>query len=231
MRSIVLSTSQGERYFVVEKSMVFQKAELKKPRNYNLDLSQVQLDWPLASIQQGLNQYDRVVVEVGCGTGQWSLAQAQRDSKSFYLAIERTHNKSSVMLNSYHDAGLPNLLGVQADAIAFIAHALPQNSVDQFDVLYPNPTPKKRQANHRFFVGPAFHVFHHALKPQGQIVLATNIIDYLEEAESFLKQIWHYDVERVTISPHDFTPRTAFEKKYFDRGEKLYELRATQPKG
>ncbi|MCP5463567.1 MAG: hypothetical protein H7A33_00920 [Deltaproteobacteria bacterium] len=90
--------------------------------------------------------------------------------------------------------------------------------------LYPNPTPKRRQANQRFFVGAQFQLLNSRLKTKGQITLATNIKDYKDEALDHLQKLWGYHVLSDRSLPSDFKARTAFEKKYQEQGQKLYEL-------
>lgn len=206
---------------------MFQKADLKKPRPFQLKQD---LSIP-ASFYEDLkvDRYNTINVELGAGRGDWSLSQAKQDPQSLYVAIERTHNKSQIMLKQYQDAGLSNLVGVQADGILLLASRFPKNSVDHIDILYPNPTPKKKQANQRFVVGSAFHVIDQVLKPGGKVIIASNINEYIQEAYDFLVQVWVYQAESIDALPKDFVARTAFERKYQERGQMLYQVVAKKP--
>lgn len=170
-----------------------------------------------------------VVVEVGCGTGDWILSEAQRVPETQFVAIERTQNRSDKLL---HQAGLQhlsNLIALRADAVWVLDQCFPPESVDEFYFFYPNPWPKKRQANRRFFAGPTAEVFDRCLKPGGQLYLATNIEDYAKETAENLRSIWGYSVAQHGLITSLATPRTAFERKYIARGEPLFEVMARKP--
>ncbi|HLD45243.1 MAG TPA: hypothetical protein VJC18_07395, partial [bacterium] len=121
------------------------------------------------------------------------------------------------------------LIVLRADAVAVMAQKFPDETVDELIFFYPNPTPKKRQANQRFFVGAQFEVFDRSLKTHAILLLATNIKAYLDEAECFLKQVWGYHILSCGPLETAHIPRSAFEKKYHARGDVLFELIAQKP--
>lgn len=164
-----------------------------------------------------------IVVEVGSGTGEWGLQEAQKNPKKIFIAVERTQARSRKLMRAATELRLPNHLAIRADAVVLVAQKFPKHSVDRFVFFYPNPTPKKRQANQRFFVSSAFAVFHDALKASGSILLASNIRAYVEEARYFLENFWSY--KTGYFGPARFTePRTAFERKYAQGRKSLWEL-------
>lgn len=196
----------------------FQFAKLQRPRPYQgYAIDPPPSDW--ATLDR-VDWSKEVHVEVGSGKGHWIHQEAQKNPNHFYIGIERTLNKSKC-LNQHV---LENLITLRADAIPLIAHKVPQESINSLYFFYPNPTPKLSQANQRFFVSSSFSVFLKALKPKGQVYLATNIKDYYLEAESFLKTIWGFDIVKSGQILDKNIQRTAFEKKYAEQGEDLWEL-------
>lgn len=199
----------------------FQKTEVKKPRPFRLKpLVPEPLEWRL------IDQIDfsrPTVVEVGCGRGDWIVAEAQKNPDKNFIGIERTHNKSQGFKEIVAAANLDNLFALQADAILLMAQKFPSECVDEFYFFYPNPTPKKSQANQRFFASSLFEVIHTRLKTGGQITLTSNIKAYVEEASNFLTQIWSCQAHSYEITDKLVTGRTNFEKKYLAQGEKLFE--------
>lgn len=164
------------------------------------------------------------VIEVGAGKGAWITTQAQKNPHINYIGIERSHNRSKILLRKANELNLPNLTVLRADATALINQKVPQETVAELVFFYPNPIPKKRQANRRFFVGSAFRVYHDCLKPGGRIYVATNIPDYLKEARDSLVTKWGYKILRFGALPRDLPPRTEFEAKYQIAGNELFEL-------
>ena len=206
--------------------MDFQFADLKKPKPYvPYTYDPEPEEW---HVLDTFPKARKLIVEVGCGKGAWIIEQAKENPQTNYIGIERTINKSKTLLTSSEQAALNNLIAIQADAIALMSQKFPKESVDELYFFYPNPTPKKRQANQRFFVRSAFDVFHQCLKPNGTIYLITNIEPYHQEACNFLENIWGYQILDKKKLPQDITPRTAFEKRYLDAGEDLFELLASK---
>lgn len=171
----------------------------------------------------GFDWSREIIVEVGSGTGEWGLKEAGKNQQNFFIGIERTGARSQKL---FHDAGklkLTNYLAIRADAVALVGHRFPKQSVSQFVFFYPNPTPKKRQANQRYFVSSSFQVFHDALKPGGTILLVSNVKAYVEEARYFLEKFWDHTTAYFG-NARFAQPRTAFERKYTLQGHKLFEL-------
>lgn len=199
----------------------WQPADGRPPRVYHLPkILEEPKEW---RVLDDFNWDQEIVVEVGCGTGEWGLSQAQKHPQKFYMAIERTFNRSQQLENLSGRYELANHLALRADAILLFGYRFPPQSVNELVFFYPNPCPKKRQANLRYFVSSSFQVFHDALKPGGKVLLASNISAYVWEARVYLEKYWGYRVIYDGAARFD-TPRTQFERKYHLAGEELVEL-------
>ncbi len=200
----------------------FQPADTIRRRDYHPPLIIKKPDnWKVLS---GVDWQRPVFVEVGCGTGEWIVAEAARRPDHQFIAIEKTQNRSEILIQRAISAACKNLIAVRADAVAIVGSCFPEKSVDGFYFLHPNPWPKKRQANRRFFVGPSFAVFDRCLKPGGTIELASNTRGYVDEAAHALTTLWGYRIVTHQTLSATATPRTAFERKYLARGETIYQL-------
>lgn len=206
--------------------MIFDRAKLQLPRPYTSSkLETLPNDWQRFDKSKFASN---LVVEIGCGKGHWILNQAKQNPQQNFIAIERTLKKSDVMLKQAIEAELPNLFVIRAEAIQFLDRMIPDNSVDEFYIHFPNPTPKLRQANQRFVVGSAFHVLNQKLKSKGKLHIASNIEDYIDEAKNFLISVWNFSNVSLQTNTHIKNPRTAFEKKYIANGECIFDLIATK---
>lgn len=201
----------------------FSKTDLQKPNPY---LNQ----HPKINLREAFDfkktkQYQKLICEVGCGRGDWVIDQAKKNPNNYYLAIERTISRSLQLLTSANKAQNPNLYAIQANAIYFLADFLPNNSIDELFFFYPNPWPKKKQANKRFFTSSGFYVFDAKLKKGGKITITSNILGYIEEAHDFLEKIWGYQSKFWLVNPTK-AGRTAFEVKYAQQKYSLWQLEA-----
>jgi tRNA G46 methylase TrmB len=140
------------------------------------------------------------------------------------IAIEHTRERFAKFARRLaHHEPLSNLRAVHANAISWIAHCVPPESVDRYWLLYPNPYPKARQRNQRWHAMPFARHLISTLKPGGELVLATNEGFYADEAERDWALAGLTFVSRGLVS-RDVPPRTHFERKYLERSQDCHEL-------
>lgn len=163
-------------------------------------------------------------VEIGAGKGKHALLFSGQYPEQRLFAIERTREKFLAMQKQHQLEGQQNLTPVHADAIPWIVHALYPEQVEQFFILYPNPEP--HNPAQRWVNMPFFEFLLSRLKPEGTITLASNIPEYIEEAEQQLQQLWQLSYKKEQIRPE--SARTHFEIKYLERGEPCQQLIITK---
>jgi tRNA G46 methylase TrmB len=129
------------------------------------------------------------------------------------------------MQKQHQLSNLNNLFPIHADALPWITHALYPAQVEQFFILYPNPEP--HNPAQRWLNMPFFEFILSRLQFEGQITLASNIPEYIEEAEQQLKDIWKLPYEKQVIASD--SARTHFEVKYLERGELCQQLIIRKP--
>ena len=76
---------------------------------------------------------------------------------------------------------------------------------------------------------PFFEWLLSRLKPNGELILASNIESYIEEAEHKAQTVWQVPVEKTQVPHH--SERTHFEVKYLARGEACWQLSIKKPHG
>lgn len=165
-----------------------------------------------------------ICLEIGAGKGKHALLFATQNPDKHLYAIERTTEK----FGAFDKLAKPdNLTAIHADAIAWVAYALYPKQVQTCFILYPNPEPKNK--NQRFLNMPFFELLLSKMADGGQIILASNITSYIDEAENLLNDVWQLPYDKRQIPPT--SARTHFEIKYLARGEKCQELMMTKPVG
>ena len=170
---------------------------------------------------------DSQYLEIGAGKGMHAVQFAEQNPSKHLIAIERTRGKYDVFAERSKMLGLRNLTAIHADAIPWVVHALPPQSLEGIFLLYPNPEPKN--SSQRWLNMPFFEFLLSRMKPEATIILATNIKDYADEAEQLAKEQWQLPVKRLQVATD--SARTHFEVKYLARGEVCHQLELTKPKG
>ncbi len=173
-----------------------------------------------------------ITLEIGCGDGEHALQFVHQNPQIFMIALERTNAKFQSFSKKLKNLASPpaNLMATQADAIHWCAHNLEKGPMlSQIFLLYPNPYPKKKQANLRFVNMPFMGFLLEHLKPGGLITIATNINDYYLEARRNFLKTWGLEIYQETLISPSSMPRTAFERKYLARGETCYNLVLKKP--
>lgn len=160
-------------------------------------------------------------IEVGCGVGYHPVQYALANPDRTLLAIERTHERFRKFLGRIrgNEVG-SNLVPIHSDALPWIVHHIPKNSVRRYFFLYPNPFPKHR----RWYAMPFMEYVIDTMIPGGTLHMATNVAEYYEEAKKYFLDIWKLEIVEDRLIESEAEPRTHFEKKYLERGERCWNL-------
>ena len=100
-----------------------------------------------------------VDLEIGCGVGFHPIRYALAHPERRLVAIEHTHEKFMKFARRVenHRAGgesLTNLFPLHANAIGWVSRLEDRECFERIFLLYPNPHPKAKQANRRWFRMP-----------------------------------------------------------------------------
>ena len=160
------------------------------------------------------------VVEIGFGNGEQLLFAAQNEPQRDFVGIEVHGPGVGRLLNAAADADLPNLRVYQHDAVEVLANEIPDGSLFEVRIYFPDPWHKKRH-NKRRLVQPAFvAMLCDKLRPDGRIHLATDWEPYAEHMWDVLDaepRLENASGPRGAIPRPDWRRQTHFET----RGQKL----------
>ena len=166
----------------------------------------------------------RLDLEIGSGTGEFGVRYANAHPRRFLIAVEKTPTRFRRLRHNAADAA--NLLPVHANAVNYVTHLVPPASISRCFILYPNPYPKREQANKRWHRMPFTEYLLSRLCPGGRLMLATNIMSYADEAREWFENVWGL-IPRADTAVHSSAPSrplTPFEQKYLCRGETCRRL-------
>jgi len=197
-----------------QQERAFQPQRLSAPRDFVMP-------------EAALKPKSSLVLEIGAGKGKHALSFAMQNPDKHLIAIERTRNKFEAFEKLAAQQNFANLTAIHADAIAWIVHAIAPNSIDSIYILYPNP--EQHNPNQQWLNMPFFEFLLSRLQVGGEIILATNIETYMDNAEQQANEVWCLPNTRSQVASS--SQRTHFEVKYLARQETCWELGMKKPEG
>lgn len=197
-----------------QQERAFQPQRLSAPRDFVMP-------------DAALKPKSSLVLEIGAGKGKHALSFAMQNPDKHLIAIERTRNKFEAFEKLVAQQNFANLTAIHADAIAWIVHAIAPNSIDSIYILYPNP--EQHNPNQQWLNMPFFEFLLSRLQVGGEIILATNIETYMDNAEQQANEVWCLPNTRSQVASS--SQRTHFEVKYLARQETCWELSMKKPEG
>ncbi|NYE20926.1 tRNA (guanine-N7-)-methyltransferase [Microbacterium immunditiarum] len=167
-----------------------------------------------------------LVVEIGSGQGHAIVHAATSRPEWDFLAIEVFKAGLARTMLDAERAGARNLRLVEANAPEVLEKLLPEASVSELWVFFPDPWHKKKHTKRRLVTPEFAELAARALRDGGTLRLATDWEDYalqmrdvLDEAEAFEK-----DFEGEWADRYEGRALTAFERKGARAGRGIRDL-------
>jgi tRNA (guanine-N7-)-methyltransferase len=120
---------------------------------------------------------ETVRLEIGFGGGENLVAEATAHPEIGFIGCEPFVNGMAKILASIEAGALTNVRLYAGDAVDLLAW-LPDASLDEVDLLYPDPWPKRRHWKRRFVQDRAIGMLARVLRPGGLFRFATDVPDY-----------------------------------------------------
>jgi tRNA (guanine-N7-)-methyltransferase len=136
------------------------------------------LDRPApADLRTLFDRIDGVQLESGFGGGEHLVAEAERNPNTGFIGIEPFINGMAKALAAIDDRGLANIRLHHGDATDVLAW-LPNASLARFDLLYPDPWPKRRHWKRRFVQDGSIAQIARVVRPGSEFRFVTDWPDY-----------------------------------------------------
>ncbi|WP_299868420.1 tRNA (guanosine(46)-N7)-methyltransferase TrmB [uncultured Hoeflea sp.] len=181
------------------------------------------LDRPAPARLEGLwpRRFERLRLEIGFGGGEHLLHRAQESPETGFIGVEPFVNSMAKMLASLDALGLDNIR-VHDDDATQLLDWLPDGCIDQIDLLYPDPWPKKKHWKRRFVSKVNLDRFARVLKSGGRFCFASDIDTYVNWTLAHIED--HPDFEWTANKAADWRepwsgwPGTRYEAKAIREG-------------
>ncbi|MEE9315379.1 MAG: tRNA (guanine(46)-N(7))-methyltransferase TrmB [Rhizobiaceae bacterium] len=163
----------------------------------------------------------RYQLEIGFGGGEHLAHQAEKHRDVAFIGVEPFINGMAKMLGEIQDRKLENVRLYDDDATQLLDW-LPENSLDQIDLLYPDPWPKTRHWKRRFVSQVNLARFVRVLKPGGLFRFASDIDTYINWTLGHVHTqgdfVWQAETAADWNDPWDGWIRTRYEAKAIREG-------------
>lgn len=167
-----------------------------------------------------------LVVEIGSGQGHAIVHAASSRPGTDFLAIEVFRAGLARTMLDADKAGARNLRLVEANAPEVLEHLLPEASVDELWVFFPDPWHKKKHTKRRLVTASFAALAARALKDDGMLRLATDWEDYALQ----MREVMSGADDFAATFEGEWAPRfdgrvlTAFERKGARVGREIRDL-------
>jgi len=165
-------------------------------------------------------------VDLGCGDGSFLYELAEQIPEKNFLGIERLTKRVEKLRRKAEKIDNVRVLGT--DTLFAVRYLLPENSVETFYLLFPDPWPKRRHHQRRIFTGEFLDAVAAALEQNGVLRVATDQLDYFQQIQRLSRahpEFQVVDLDGVVL------PLTRFEKRFREQSIPVYRLtlRKTSP--
>ena len=165
---------------------------------------------------------NRVVVEIGSGKGRFLIASAMEQPDVNFVGIEKSLHYYRVIRERVEKRGLRNVRVINHDAFRVMQKMIPDRSISEFHIYFPDPWPRKREQKRRIIRAEALGEMRRVLIDGGSGIYVTDHREYFEAAKPLIEQFFR--VESRVPGAAD-PPRTNYEAKYRAEGREIYEVR------
>lgn len=149
-----------------------------------------------------------VCIEYCSGNGGWIASQAIKNPQINWVAIEKKFMRVRKIWSKIKNLKLSNLIVICGEAQRVTQNYIPDATISNIFINFPDPWPKKRHAKHRLLQPSFIQELARIMKVEKTITFVTDDINYSEEV------INHF------LSDLSFKP--AYSKPYFITNEEDY---------
>ena len=167
-----------------------------------------------SSIVKATNQSDEIILDIGFGTGESTIALNEIFTEHVVCGIEA------------YKPGVKKLIAekipVEYGDAAEIIEKFDDNKISQIYMLFPDPWQKVKHRKRRLFSEYTFKIINRILKRDGFFHFASDNINYAFQAKGIIEKASSSDVQ---FSKHrGFRPVTRYEVKGIRKRNFIFDL-------
>jgi len=176
-----------------------------------------------------------IVVELGCGKGEYSVGLAQKNPDVNYIGIDIKGARFWRGAKTALEDKLPNVAFVRTQ-IELITHVFAAGEVSELWITFPDPQYKFKRTHHRLTNPTFLKSYNTILKPNGVVHLKTDSA-FLHGYTLGVLDGWnikphmaHHDIYQYVHAPQDVIGiQTFYEQQYREKGIPITYLKFSFP--
>ena len=173
------------------------------------------------------------VIEIGAGTGLFSVAQAAGHPEGKFLAVDVKADRLQKGAYDAVERGLQNIRFLRSRA-DLLGELLPPHSLDILWVTFPDPFPRRHSAGRRLTHPKFLKQYAQLVKPDGALYFKTDAIELFKwSLEQLVGEGWK--IEELSFDLHDsglaewYKIQTTYEARFIQEGLKVNFVKALPP--
>ncbi|MBP5371773.1 MAG: tRNA (guanosine(46)-N7)-methyltransferase TrmB [Bacteroidales bacterium] len=167
-----------------------------------------------------------LVLELGCGKGEYTVSLAERFPSKNYLGIDIKGARFWRGAKSALEKGLANVAFLRT-RIEFIDSFFGNNEVDEIWITFPDPQLRERRAKKRLTSPRFLNMYIQMLKPNAVVNLKTDS----KELFDYTKSLLEYNNQKILVATDDLynspycdeilSIKTHYESFYLTQGKPI----------
>ncbi|RED44766.1 tRNA (guanosine(46)-N7)-methyltransferase TrmB [Seonamhaeicola aphaedonensis] len=177
------------------------------------------------------NNSNPIVLELGCGKGEYSVALAQKYPNKNFIGIDIKGARFWRGAKTAIKENIPNVAFLRTQ-IELIEYAFAENEVDEIWITFPDPQIKYKRTKHRMTNTTFLGKYRKVLKPEGVVNLKTDSEFMHGYTLGLLHGAGHevlyanHDVYKQEGSPDEVTAiQTFYESQYLEQNKPITYIR------
>lgn len=176
---------------------------------------------------------DTDVIEIGAGTGLFSVELASRYPDRQFVAIDVKADRLQKGAYEAESRGLTNVVFLRARADQ-LNECFKPNSLASIWVTFPDPYPKKRSAGRRLTHPTFLGIYKNLLRADGSLLIKHDNRDFFHwSLEQLVAEKWKidelsFDLHESDLSD-DYKIMTTYENRWLGEGGVINFVHATRP--
>lgn len=218
MHKTIKSFVKRERHLGIIKQKIFNEMWPK----YGLEVTSHSI-----SPKNIFSRHSFITLEIGFGNGETIFSLAQKHPEHDFIGIEVYKTGIAHLLARLKTHPLNNIRIYNEDAVVILQQCIPNKSLDEILILFPDPWPKKRHHKRRLIQPKFITTLQDKLKPSGILHIVTDWEDYAEHINTVLKDNPNFSIANPLNSLPPLQSRTIttkFEQRGKKKGHQTFEM-------
>ncbi len=169
-----------------------------------------------------------IILEIGCGKGQFIRELAKREPQFNYLAVEKASNVVVDAAEQTIAEGIDNIRFLRGGA-EYLDCYIPEGLAQRIYLNFSCPFPKKSYAKHRLTHRDFLNIYEKLLVKGGEIHQKTDNMQLFEfSIAEFSQSGWGLKNVSLDLHNSDFEGNivTEYERRFSEQGMPIYRLEA-----